>query len=92
MLDAAEHNLDISVRSFECLGACDMAPMASVDGVYIGPLEDDDAERIVEAIGSGQPVLEEKQLRRRPCADPAASYAMPGRLKPLIFDRIDEPG
>ncbi len=92
MIAAAEQNVDISVRSFECLGACDIAPMASVDGVYVGPLEDDDAKRIVEAIGSGQPVLENKQIRNRPCADPAAGYAMPGRLKPLIFDRIDEPG
>ena len=30
---------DINVRAFECLGACDIAPMASVDGVYVGPLE-----------------------------------------------------
>ena len=27
-----------NVRAFECLGACDIAPMASVDGAYIGPL------------------------------------------------------
>ena len=25
--------------SFECLGACDIAPMASVDGEYVGPLD-----------------------------------------------------
>ena len=29
---------DVNVRAFECLGACDIAPMASVDGVYVGPL------------------------------------------------------
>ena len=28
---------DVEVREFECLGACDMAPMASVDGRYVGP-------------------------------------------------------
>ena len=28
---------DINVRAFECLGACDIAPMASVDGVYVRP-------------------------------------------------------
>ena len=27
------------IREFECLGACDMAPMASVDGRYVGPLD-----------------------------------------------------
>ncbi len=28
---------DVELREFECLGACDMAPMASVDGRYVGP-------------------------------------------------------
>ena len=36
---------DCEVREFECLGACDMAPMASVDGRYVGPLEANDAPR-----------------------------------------------
>src|SRR5207248_7165369 len=39
MLEAAEDDPDVNVRSFECLGACDIAPMASVDGEYVGPLE-----------------------------------------------------
>ena len=30
---------DVHIREFECLGACDMAPMASVDGRYVGPLD-----------------------------------------------------
>ncbi len=38
MLAAAEGDPDVNVRSFECLGACDIAPMASVDGEYVGPL------------------------------------------------------
>ena len=37
------------VKGFECLGACDMAPMASIDERYFGPLErrrrDDDHRR-----------------------------------------------
>jgi NADH-quinone oxidoreductase subunit E len=72
MMVAAEEDDDITVRSFECLGACDIAPMASVDGDYIGPLETADAKRIVEDLQAGRPVLEEKQLRRRPSADPGA--------------------
>ena len=82
----------VNVRSFECLGACDIAPMASVDGTYIGPLEPDDATQIVEQMLAGEPVLEHKQLRYRRCADPAAEEDVPGRRKPIIFDRIDEPG
>jgi hypothetical protein len=34
-----------------------MAPMASVDGRYVGPLEPDDAGEIVEAIRAGRPPL-----------------------------------
>ena len=30
---------DFNVRAFECLGACEIAPMASVNGIYVGPLD-----------------------------------------------------
>jgi NADH-quinone oxidoreductase subunit E len=48
---------DVEIRNFECLGACDMAPMASVDGRYVGPLDPSDAEEIVSAIKEDRPVL-----------------------------------
>jgi NADH:ubiquinone oxidoreductase subunit E len=48
---------DTEIRSFECLGACDMAPMASVDGRYVGPLDPSDAGEIVDAIKEGRTVL-----------------------------------
>ena len=48
MLAAAQDAADVDVSSFECLGACDIAPMASVDGEYIGPLTTEDAGQIVE--------------------------------------------
>jgi NADH:ubiquinone oxidoreductase subunit E len=48
---------DVEVREFECLGACDMAPMASVDGRYVGPLEREDAPELVLAIKEGREVL-----------------------------------
>ena len=57
MLHTAGQDPRLNVRSFECLGACDMAPMASVNGRYIGPLSEDDAEEIVDAIANGKPVL-----------------------------------
>ena len=38
---------DVELREFECLGACDMAPMASIDGRYVGPLSADDAPELV---------------------------------------------
>jgi len=70
MREAAENDPDINVRSFECLGACDIAPMASVDGEYVGPLDIEDAEGIMEDLRAGRTVLEHKQLRYRRCADP----------------------
>jgi NADH:ubiquinone oxidoreductase subunit E len=70
---AAETERDVHVRAFECLGACDIAPMASVDGEYIGPLTPDDARQIVEDLEAGRPVLEAKQLRFRRSVDPGVA-------------------
>jgi len=68
MLDAAGNDPDFHVKSFECLGACDIAPMASVDGEYVGPLTEDDCRQIVDDVKAGRPVLESKQLRKRKTA------------------------
>jgi NADH-quinone oxidoreductase subunit E len=48
---------DTEIREFECLGACDMAPMASIDGRYVGPLDTSDAGEIVAAIKERRTVL-----------------------------------
>jgi NADH:ubiquinone oxidoreductase subunit E len=61
-----------NVRSFECLGACDIAPMASVDGVYIGPLTIADVPQLLDDARAGREVLPDKQLARRICADEEA--------------------
>ncbi len=63
---------ELNVRSFECLGACDIAPMASVDGVYVGPLSPADVPALLEDVRAGREVLPERQLVRRPVADPRA--------------------
>jgi len=68
MLSAAGDDPDFNVQSFECLGACDIAPMASVDGEYVGPLEPDDCRRLVDDVKAGRDVLPDKQLRRRKVA------------------------
>ena len=57
-----------NVRGFECLGACEIAPMASVDGVYVGPLTKEDCRQIAEDVKAGRRVLEDKQLAKRPAA------------------------
>jgi len=48
---------DTEVREWECLGACDMAPMASIDGRFVGPLDPSDAPEIVESIKEGRQPL-----------------------------------
>ena len=65
MLSAAGDDPRFNVRPFECLGACDIAPMASVDGEYVGPLEAEDCRTIVDDVLAGREVLEAKQLKRR---------------------------
>ncbi len=69
---AAGEDPEFNVRSFECLGACDIAPMASVDGAYVGPLTLGDVLQLLDDIRAGREVLPEKQLARRACADPGA--------------------
>ena len=64
---------DFHVRTFECLGACDIAPMASIDGVYVGPLTDDDVPTLVEQVRAGADPLPDKQLIKRASADPNAA-------------------
>jgi NADH:ubiquinone oxidoreductase subunit E len=68
MLSAAGTRPDFHVKAFECLGACDIAPMASVDGEYVGPLEPADCRTIVEQVEARQEVLPERQLKRRKAA------------------------
>ena len=71
--EAAGDDADFNVRAFECLGACDIAPMASVDGVYVGPLELSDVPQLLDDTRAGRPVLPEKQLATRLVADPDAN-------------------
>jgi NADH:ubiquinone oxidoreductase subunit E len=70
---AAEDPAEFNVRAFECLGACDIAPMASVDGVYVGPLTPADVPQLLDDVRAGRPVLADKQLARRAVADPHAN-------------------
>ncbi len=71
--EAAGDDTAFNVRAFECLGACDIAPMASVDGVYVGPLTTADVPALLEDVRAGRDVLPDKQLAKRPCADVEAN-------------------
>ena len=72
-LDEVGDDPSINLREFECLGACDIAPMASIDGAYVGPIEIGEVATVVAQIRAGQEVLPEKQLIRRKSVDPNAN-------------------
>jgi NADH-quinone oxidoreductase subunit E len=65
---AAAGGEDVFVTGFECLGACDIAPMASIDERYFGPLESGDATAAIGQLRSGAEVLPDKALEKRPLA------------------------
>jgi len=64
---------EIFVTGFECLGACDIAPMVSIDERYFGPLENDEARTAIDQLLAGEDVLPAKALERRPLAGDAPS-------------------
>ncbi len=76
LLASLKHELagdeDINLRGFECLGACDIAPMVSVEGVYVGPVDEDEIPELARQILAGEDPLPAKQIIRRPCQDPNA--------------------
>ena len=89
--DEADHGAsspdgELFVKGFECMGACDLAPMASIDERYYGPLDAEDAQAAVDQLRSGADVLPDKALAKRPTAggpepepDPRVKEAESGR-------------
>jgi NADH-quinone oxidoreductase subunit E len=65
---AAAGEDDFFVTGFECLGACDIAPMASIDQRYYGPLEAAEAGRAIAQLKAGEEPLPGKALAQRPLA------------------------
>jgi NADH-quinone oxidoreductase subunit E len=63
---AGEDDERFFVTGFECLGACDIAPMASIDERFFGPLEAAEAKTAIEQLRAGSAVLPEKALEKRP--------------------------
>jgi NADH:ubiquinone oxidoreductase subunit E len=76
---AAAGEDDFFVTGFECLGACDIAPMASIDQRYYGPLEVAEAGEAIEQLRAGEDVLPAKSLARRPLAGDLPSPKDRGR-------------
>src|SRR5689334_10244235 len=64
--EAVGENDAVQVRGFECLGACDIAPMVSVDGVFVGPVEEGEVQELADQINAGADPLPAKQLIKRP--------------------------
>ena len=59
---------EVFLKGFECMGACDIAPMASIDDRYYGPLSLDDAATAIEQLRQGAEVMPDKALAKRGAA------------------------
>ena len=68
---------ELNIRAFECLGACDMAPMASIDGNYVGPIRPDEVPAVLDAVRRGEEPLPDRQLKRLRSADPRVTAPPP---------------
>ena len=55
--EAGADYADANIRGFECLGACDMAPMASIDNRYVGPIDPSEAPDVIAALREGRTPL-----------------------------------
>ncbi len=84
--DATAGEPDFNVRPFECLGACDIAPMASIDGDYVGPLTPAQVPTLLEDVRAGRAHADELRLALRPVAEAHAGE------RSILFAGIDEPG
>ena len=59
---------EVFIKGFECLGACDIAPMAAINDRYYGPLDPGDAATAVEQLRAGAEVLPGRALAGRRAA------------------------
>jgi NADH-quinone oxidoreductase subunit E len=62
---ASSEDGELYVSGFGCLGGCELAPMASIDGRYFGPLSGSDANEAVQQLLGDSEVLPEKALEKR---------------------------
>jgi NADH:ubiquinone oxidoreductase subunit E len=69
---AAAGDEDFYVTGFECLGACDIAPMAAIGERYYGPLEAAEAGTAIAQLKAGEDVLPAKALAERGLAGDSA--------------------
>jgi NADH:ubiquinone oxidoreductase subunit E len=65
---ASSDDGEFLITGSECLGACDIAPMASIDQRYYGPLEAGDALAAIDQLRAGAEVLPGKEIVARPAA------------------------
>jgi NADH-quinone oxidoreductase subunit E len=65
---ASSSDGELYVSSSECLGACDVAPMASIDERYYGPLAADEVPAIVAELRADSEPAPERAVAKRPLA------------------------
>ena len=89
---AAAGEEDFFVTGFECLGACDIAPMAAIGQRYYGPLEAAEAGTAIAQLKAGEEVLPAKALAERGLAGDSASANYFGGQGPSNSSHSGEEG
>jgi len=77
---------DVDLREFECLGACDMAPMASFGGRYVGPMSVEDAPEVIRQLKAGEQVLPGRGLEDAGYSIPFPAPQPDGAAGPPLFE------
>ena len=67
-IGASSEDGEVYLKGFECLGGCDIAPMASIDERYYGPLTPEDARTAVDQLRAGADPIPDKALFGRAAA------------------------
>jgi NADH-quinone oxidoreductase subunit E len=83
---------EFNLRAFECLGACDIAPMASINGDYVGPISPDEVAAVLEAVRRGEEPLPDRQLKYRKSTDPEAAQSAADEGRPEADHRSQDAG
>jgi NADH:ubiquinone oxidoreductase subunit E len=89
--EEAGDDAEFNIRAFECLGACDIAPMASVNGRYVGPIDLDEVPELVAQVRAGEEALPAKQLARRASVDPGANAQEFPPAQPFPETKLSRP-
>ena len=79
------------LRAFECLGACDIAPMASIEGHYRGPLIAEDAQTIADHLRAGEAAADVLPDKLPTVGRAGGAERSAARMSGILLKHVDVP-